>query len=65
MSLTKQERFLRELTKLSEKHGLYICGCRCMGSPFISDLKGQVVLTSLKFSEHSWRYDAQDNPRKS
>lgn len=64
MSLTKQERFLRELTKLSEKHGMYIGGCGCMGSPFVSDARGRVILTSLEFSEYSWGYHAQNNSDK-
>jgi len=64
VSLTKQERFLRELTKLSEKHGMYIVGCGCMGNPLVSDLKGRVILTSLEFSKYSWGYHAHNNSDK-
>lgn len=64
MSLTEQERFLRELTKLSEKHGVYIGGCDCTDSPFIYDLRGRVVLTNLEFSEYDWKYHARNNSDK-
>ena len=30
-----QQKFLAELTALSEKHNLYIGGCGCCGSPWI------------------------------
>lgn len=33
----KHKEFLRELTKLSKKHGVAIDGCGCCGSPFISE----------------------------
>ena len=31
-----KEGFLRELTELSRKYGLYIGGCGCCGSPWVS-----------------------------
>lgn len=27
--------FLKELTKLSKEHGVFIAGCGCCGSPFL------------------------------
>lgn len=62
MSLTKQQRFLRDLSKLSEKYELYIGGCGCMGSPYIFDLKSKVVLVELNHTE--WEYRARDNETK-
>lgn len=29
------EKFLKELTSLSEKYGVYIGGCGCCGSPYV------------------------------
>jgi len=34
---TKQEEFLKELTKLSLKYGITIGGCGCCGSPYLKD----------------------------
>ena len=32
-----KDLFVKELTKLSEKYGYYICGCGCCGSPYLLD----------------------------
>jgi hypothetical protein len=33
--------FLRDLAKLSEKHGIIIAGCGCCGSPFLATAHGE------------------------
>lgn len=33
--------FLRELSELSNKHGVVIAGCGCCGSPFITEWKAK------------------------
>ena len=43
-------KFLSELTNLSLKYELYICGCGCCGSPYIRDFDGDVIVEDLKFS---------------
>lgn len=62
MSLTDRQRFLRDLSKLSEKYELYIGGCGCQGSPYIFDLEDNVVLEDLGHTE--WQYQAKDNKTK-
>lgn len=47
MSLTNEQRFLRELGKLSKKYDLYVGGCGCFGSPFLADSTGQVVVEDV------------------
>ena len=40
----KARAFVEELTELSRKHGIIICGCGCWGSPFLLDMEeGQGV----------------------
>lgn len=33
------KEFLKELSKLSRRHKIYISGCGCCGSPFLISLK--------------------------
>lgn len=49
--MSKYDNFLLDLTKLSSKHGIYICGCGCCGSPFLveskeGDSKGEYTVKS-------------------
>jgi hypothetical protein len=38
----KREKFIKELTELSRRHGIIIGGCGCCGSPFVRDIpKGE------------------------
>lgn len=48
MSLSNEQQFLRALTKLSKKHGLYVGGCGCFGSPYLYDKNGQVVIEKVE-----------------
>jgi hypothetical protein len=40
------EEFLKELSELSVKHGLFIHGCGCCGSPYI--------VTAADFDRWGW-----------
>lgn len=35
--MNNEELFVKELTELSKKYGVYISGCGCCGSPFLTD----------------------------
>ena len=50
------EDFLKELTELSKKYGLYIGGCGCCGSPWIRDTKGWLDTDSLSFNDEKGCY---------
>lgn len=39
--MNRLEEFLKELSELTKKYGLEICGCGCCGSPWIADLKSE------------------------
>lgn len=51
MSLSNEQQFLRALTKLSKKHGLYVGGCGCFGSPYLYDGKGRIIIENLETSD--------------
>ena len=36
--MTKYQAFLEDLKKVYEKHGLYIDGCGCCGSPYVEEI---------------------------
>lgn len=38
MDEKKLNKFLKELSELSQKYGIYISGCGCCGSPFLEEL---------------------------
>ncbi len=47
--------FLKELTKLSIKHGLFIDGCGCCGSPYICDIEtGEEVYDKFEFRNNEY-----------
>lgn len=43
-------KFLQELTKLCDKYQMYIEGCGCCGSPWISDIKNSKTYDNLHMS---------------
>jgi hypothetical protein len=48
------KKFLEELGKLSEKHGIVIGGCGCCGSPYIYDAQGKGVYTVNDDNDLKW-----------
>jgi hypothetical protein len=56
------ECFLRELSELTEKHGIVICGCGCCGSPYLEERKmvqEMTVAENLKFDEKKKKYSCK------
>ena len=51
------ENFLKELTELTEKYKIVIGGCGCCGSPYLSDLNGELTLNGLMHDELSYSPD--------
>ncbi len=50
--MTSRERFdkfLEELSELSNKYGFVICGCGCCGSPWIDEIDGDFSADELGF----------------
>ena len=50
---SKYIKFFAELLKISDKHGFYISGCGCCGSPFIKDEDVEYIKISKNRVE--WR----------
>jgi len=54
----RMENFLNELSKLSEKHDMYIGGCGCCGSPYIMD--GDMPHPGKYVYEEGWGIEWQE-----
>ncbi len=53
----REEMFLRELSELTEKYGIKICGCGCCGSPWLGELLGNDRLgEDLRFDDTKKKY---------
>lgn len=63
MEQQKLDVFLEELKQLSLKHGIYIGGCGCCGSPYLfEELITYEPTGELLLSEEEQRYTVTDNP---
>lgn len=52
------DRFLDELSDLTEKYEIEISGCGCCGSPFLVDMEqGGFVGDNLTYDEEKGKYD--------
>ena len=54
------KEFLKELTELSKKYGIFIGGCGCCGSPFLYADEGGINYKDLDFQEKENRYTVYD-----
>ena len=52
------EEFLKELSELTKKHGFYISGCGCCGSPRINDFKDEFDADTLRYNKEEQKYTA-------
>lgn len=50
------EAFLRELSRLSRKYGVFIRGCGCCGSPEAYDEENGVGVYELTFDRRAGQY---------
>jgi len=57
------EKFLKELTELSEKYNVYIGGYGCCGSPYIynNQSKNRALGESLCYEEDLKKYTIENN----
>lgn len=51
------ERFLQELTALSDKYEIYIEGCGCCGSPWLNDIKAGKNYDNLTYGQDRYEVD--------
>ena len=51
--MKNKEAFLKELTELTEKHGIVIGGCGCCGSPYLLTLKERLSWEKKRKSKDS------------
>ena len=54
--MDKQELFLKELTELTKKYGIYINGCGCCGSPYLTEDEPEYVDGDLQWDKESQEY---------
>lgn len=61
MNVDKETRdFLHDLNKLVKKHGIYIGGCGCHGSPYLRKLgQGKEIGDCLSYNFDENRYEIQ------
>ena len=50
----KLDKFLEELSKLSNKYGFVIGGCGCCGSPWVSKIDGKIFIEELEFENNKY-----------
>jgi hypothetical protein len=62
VSLSDEQRFLRELSELSKKYGITIWGCGCCGSPGVDG--AGTSLDELTWNDKDKRYEAKDSDGK-
>lgn len=55
--MNRLELFLNELTELTQKYGIKICGCGCCGSPWLSDEKNEFDTDNLKYNHKKRQYE--------
>ena len=57
--MNRLEEFLKELSELTQKHGFYIYGCGCCGSPWINDRKNEVDADDLYYNDEKQKYEVK------
>ena len=53
----KLDKFLEELSELSNKYGLAISGCGCCGSPWIEEIDGETIADYLELKNNKYECD--------
>ena len=48
-SRERLDKFLEELSELSNKYGFVIGGCGCCGSPWVEEVDGDLYADELRF----------------
>lgn len=57
--IEKVKMFLTELTTLTDKYNIVICGCGCCGSPWLNVING-CNYDNLLYYDNSYRVDNND-----
>lgn len=55
--IKKVKCFLNELSELTRKHGIKICGCGCCGSPWIEDIRTGNMVDNLEYNDEKQQYE--------
>lgn len=55
--MNRLEKFLQELSVLTQKHGFSIAGCGCCGSPWIVDFQSEFVAENLGYNQEKQKYE--------
>lgn len=56
-SKERLDKFLEELTELSNKYGFVIGGCGCCGSPWVDEVDGDLWADKLGFVDGKYEVD--------
>ena len=52
INLEKMTEFLQDYEVLCRKHGLYLHGCGCCGSPFLNEMNAEYELFFNDYTKH-------------
>ena len=56
-SKERLDKFLEELSELSNKYGFVIGGCGCCGSPWVDEIGGDLSVNGLGFVNGKYETD--------
>ena len=58
--MDRLEKFLNELSALTQKYGLEIGGCGCCGSPWVLEIESGVYAYVLYYNKNTQKYEVEE-----